>query len=83
MGIRQLRDTLTATIRRVRNGEVIEVTHDGAPVALLTPIPRDRMSRLIAEGIVTPAKGPLVLPEPVKSTSGLTTQEILDDDRGT
>lgn len=79
MGIRELRDTLTATIRRVRAGESIEVTHDGEPVALITPIPKDRLSRLIAEGVVTPAKGPLVLPEPQPSKSGLTTEEILDD----
>jgi antitoxin (DNA-binding transcriptional repressor) of toxin-antitoxin stability system len=40
IGIRELRDTLTATIRRVRAGETFEVTHDGVPVALLAPVPR-------------------------------------------
>ena len=34
IGIRELRDTLTATIRRVRSGETLEVTHDGEPVAI-------------------------------------------------
>jgi len=50
MGIRELRDTLTATIRRVQRGEVIEVTHHGSPVAVLAPAPTDRIERLVARG---------------------------------
>lgn len=56
MGIRQLRDTLTATIRRVQRGETIEVTHHGAPVAVLAPVPADRIDRLVAAGEATPGK---------------------------
>lgn len=55
MGIRQLRDGLTATIRRVERGETIEVTHHGRPVALLTPVPSDRIARLVASGDVSAA----------------------------
>jgi prevent-host-death family protein len=54
MGIRELRDTLTATIRRVQRGETIEVTHHGAPVAVLAPVPADRIARLVASGDVSP-----------------------------
>jgi antitoxin (DNA-binding transcriptional repressor) of toxin-antitoxin stability system len=54
IGIRELRDTLTATIRRVRRGETLEVTHDGIPVAILAPLPADRMQRLAAAGEVIP-----------------------------
>ena len=50
MGIRKLRDTLTSTIRRVRAGETIEVTHDGEPVAVLSPYRRSRLEQLIASG---------------------------------
>ena len=39
MGIRELRDTLTQAIRRVRAGETIEVTHDGEPVAVIISVP--------------------------------------------
>lgn len=81
MGIRELRDNLTSAVRRVRAGETIEVTHDGEPVALLTPIPKGKLERLAAEGIVTLPKGPLVLPEPRPSRSGRTTEEILDEVR--
>lgn len=82
MGIRELRDNLTAVIRRVRAGETIEVTHDGEPVALLTPLPRDRLARLVAEGTVTLPKRPLVLPEPLPVTGPMTASEALQEDRG-
>jgi len=52
MGIRELRDTLAATIRRVRAGATIEVTHHGQPVATLSPARRDRIERLLAAGEV-------------------------------
>lgn len=56
IGIRELRDTLTQTIRRVRAGETIEVTHDGEPVAVIAPYRRSRLDQLIAEGRATPGR---------------------------
>ncbi|CAN5725190.1 MAG: type II toxin-antitoxin system prevent-host-death family antitoxin [Actinomycetota bacterium] len=56
MGIRELRDTLTHAIRRVRAGETIEVTHDGEPVAVISPYRRSRLDQLIAEGRATPGR---------------------------
>jgi antitoxin (DNA-binding transcriptional repressor) of toxin-antitoxin stability system len=56
MGIRQLRDSLPATIQRVRRGETFEVTHHGAPVAVLAPLPVDRIERLVAKGEITPGR---------------------------
>ncbi len=82
IGIRELRDTLTQTIRRVRGGETIEVTHDGEPVALLTPYPRSRIDELIATGRVRPALRPLYpLPDPVPVTGPMTGSEALEADR--
>jgi prevent-host-death family protein len=82
MGIRELRDTLTATIRRVRAGETIEVTHDGEPVAVLSPYRPDRIEELIASGRITPAKRPLhPLPEPAPVTGPMTASEALEEDR--
>lgn len=81
MGIRELRDTLTTTIRRVRAGETIEVTHDGEPVALLTPVPADPIERLIALGIVSRPK-PLLRPIRRRRAMGpMTASEALADDR--
>ena len=61
MGIRELRDKLPQAIRRVRQGETIEVTHDGEPVAVITPYRRSRIEQLIAEGKATPGR-PFELP---------------------
>jgi prevent-host-death family protein len=81
MGIRELRDNLTEAIRRVRNGERIEVTRDGVPVALITPVPSGRIERLVARGDVnlpTRAFGPF---EPLPVTGPMTASEALEEDR--
>ncbi len=81
MGIRELRDRLTATIRRVRAGESIEITHDGVPVALLTPLPPDRIRRLIAGGDVREA---IPLTRPLRRfpvTGPVTASAALEEDR--
>ena len=81
MGIRELRDNLTKTIRRVRAGETIEITHDGDPVALLSPLRRNRLEQLIAAGEVTPGK-PLDSPlNPLPVTGKMTASEALERDR--
>jgi prevent-host-death family protein len=67
MGIRELRDTLTKTIREVRAGETIEITHDGEPVALLSPVSKSRIDQLIAAGLVTPPKRSLCCPSRSRS----------------
>lgn len=81
IGIRELRDTLTATIRRVRNGETLEVTHDGVPVAVIAPVRGDRIQQLVAGGDVT-------APAPLKTairrfpvTGEVTAAEAIEDDR--
>jgi prevent-host-death family protein len=56
IGINQLRETLTATLRRVERGETIEVTNRGLPVAILAPVPADRVDRLVAAGVATPGE---------------------------
>ena len=80
MGIRELRDSLTATIRRVRMGETIEVTHHGAPVAMLAPVPADRIDRLVAAGDVTPG-GPRAGLRRFPVTGELTASQAIEDDR--
>ncbi len=84
MGIRELRDTLTQTIRRVRNGESIEITHDGEPVAVLSPRRPGHIERLIADGKLHPALRPRTypIPPPVKQTGPISASEALADDRG-
>ena len=56
MGIRELRDSLTAALRRVERGERIEVTRDGHPVAVIAPYARREIDRLVADGRATPGR---------------------------
>ena len=81
IGIRELRDTLTATIRRVRSGETLEITHDGEPVAILAPVRGDRIQRLIAGADVA---APIPLAEPLRRfpvTGEMTASEAIEEDR--
>jgi antitoxin (DNA-binding transcriptional repressor) of toxin-antitoxin stability system len=81
ISIGELRDSLTATIRRVRQGETLEVTDDGVPVAILAPIPDDRIQRLLAAG---EAKSPVELAEPLRRypvTGLVTASEAIEEDR--
>ncbi len=81
IGIRELRDTLTATIRRVRAGETFEVTHHGAPIAMLAPVPMDRIERVMAGGDVTAPK-PLTRPLRRFPLRGeLSASQAIEDDR--
>jgi prevent-host-death family protein len=82
IGIRELRDNLTATIRRVRAGEAFEVTHDGEPVAILSPVKRSRLDELIAAGQVTLPTRPLDLTRELHpAPEGRSLSEILDEQR--
>lgn len=81
MGIRELRDNLTAAVRRVRGGETVEVTHDGELVALLTGVPPRRIERLILLG---DASAPQPLESPIRRhpvITGMAPSAALEDDR--
>jgi prevent-host-death family protein len=81
IGIRELRDNLTKTIRRVRAGESFEITHDGEPIALLSPLRGGRLAQLIAAGEAAPGK-PLDRPlRPLPVTGPMTASEALERDR--
>lgn len=70
VGVRELRQRASELLRLVEQGETIEVTDRGRPVALLTPIPEGSiLDRLRASGELEPAiedagdlPPPLVLP---------------------
>lgn len=61
VGVRELRQNLSVYLRRVKNGETLEVTERGVPVARLVPASTGStiLDRLIAEGKVRPATGDL------------------------
>ena len=65
VGIRELRDNVSALIRRVAAGESIEVTDHGHPVARLVPFRANSpLAQMLAEGRATPATTDLLDFEP-------------------
>jgi len=67
VGVRELRQRASSLLRLVENGETVEVTDRGRPVALLTPIPEGSpLERMRAAGDIEPATADLDdLPEPL------------------
>ena len=81
IGIRELRNALRATIRRVSNGRTPEVSHYGEPVAITRPVRKDKIQQLLAGGDVT-APGPLTAPlRRFPVTGELTAAEAVEEDR--
>ena len=67
VGVRELRQRASQLLRRVEQGETIEVTDRGRRVAVLSPPPEGNpIDRLRAAGDIESAKGDLdELPEPL------------------
>lgn len=65
VSISKLKDQLSAYLKKVEEGQTLVVTDRNKPVARLTPIvdhgnESEHIARLVAQGIVTPPKGPPV-----------------------
>jgi prevent-host-death family protein len=73
IGVRELRQRASELLRRVEQGETIEVTDRGRPVAVLAPPPEGSpLDRLRALGDIDAAKGDLEdLPEPLVLAPGI------------
>jgi prevent-host-death family protein len=72
VGVRELRQAASELLRRVAQGETIEITDRGRPVALLSPLPdTGPLERLRAGGQVDEATGSLdELPDPLVLAAG-------------
>src|SRR2546428_12468405 len=83
VGVRELRQNLSVHLRKVKAGQVLEVTERGIPVAQLTPLsrPDDPLARLEAAGLVVqrPAKRLEDRPRPVRLARGLSISKLLDE----
>jgi prevent-host-death family protein len=55
VGVRELRQNLSVYLRRVKEGEALDVTERGRTVARLVPARETTLDRLIAEGKARPA----------------------------
>lgn len=71
-GIRELRQQASKLLRRVEQGEIIEITDRGRPVALLTPLPQgSTLERMRAAGEIDVAVGDVEdLPAPLTLAPG-------------
>ena len=81
VGIRELRQHLSAYLDRVERGEVIRVTDRGRPNALLSPVPGSAALDVgVEEGWITRgAPGPL---RRVRRAAGMrTVADVLSEDR--
>lgn len=72
VGVRELRQRASGLLRLVEQGETVEITDRGRPVALLTPIPDGSpLERMRAAGDVETASADLDdLPEPLVLPAG-------------
>lgn len=73
VGVRELRQRASELLRLVEDGETVEITDRGRPVALLTPTPSGTpLERMRAVGDVETATGDLDdLPEPLSLPAGI------------
>ena len=81
IGIRELRDGLTGILRRVENGEPVEVTRDGVVIAVLSPASGSALDIMLASGEAIAA---VPLDSPIQtrpSRSGIRASNVLQDDR--
>lgn len=67
VGVRELRQRASELLRLVEQGETIQITDRGRPVALLAPMPEGTpLQRMRAAGELDPAReDPDDLPEPL------------------
>jgi prevent-host-death family protein len=62
--IRTLNQDTAGVLARVEQGEIIEVTNRGNPIARIVPVTADPMADLVASGLVLPPTltGPIPVP---------------------
>lgn len=84
VGIRDLRDHLSAYLERVKAGETLTITDHGKPIArLIGSVYSPRLLELIADGTVTPASRTMPdLRTLHRIRYGGSTQQLIDEIRG-
>ena len=77
---RELRNNSASILRRVQAGETFEVTNNGEPVALLSPVGGERLALLRRRGAVTPRAR--IDFARLRRATGIASRDVLDDLRG-
>ena len=87
VGIRALQQNASAVVAHAAEGEIVEVTDRGQPVAYIVPIRRGRLAALLAAGLARPARrsvsdlGPPLPRDPTRPTLGELLTEARSDKR--
>jgi prevent-host-death family protein len=85
VGIRDIRQNLSKYLARVAQGESIEITEHGRPVAQLAPLPQNMssMERMYAAGLIRRGNGNLLAlgPPPPRPAGTRPLSEILQEMR--
>jgi prevent-host-death family protein len=85
IGVRELKQTLSETLRSVRQGEIVRVTLRGHPLADIVPAGAaasgDRLRHLIMEGQVTPPARGRPARAPQLATSSRLASELVVAER--
>ena len=73
VGVRELRQRASELLRLVEQGETVEITDRGRPVARLTPLPEGTpLEQMRSSGEIDPASGHIDdLPEPITLPNGV------------
>ena len=82
VGVRELRRSASAILRRVAAGETVEVTDRGRPVAVLLKTMPSGLARLEREGLLRRAEMDLLDLRPVRLPPGATPpSQVLSEGR--
>lgn len=82
VGVREIRQNLSVYLDRVKEGEALEITERGYPVAILGPLPgrTTTVERLVAEGRATaPSADKASLGSPLRLKMRQSLSHVLDD----
>jgi prevent-host-death family protein len=83
VGVRELRQNLSAYLRRVAVGESFEVTERGVRVAVLAPLPEEStpLGRLVSSGRASRPDGDVLDLEPPPGSSSSRLGDALETER--
>lgn len=81
VGVREMRQNLSVYLERVKAGETLHVSEYGRVVAMLAPLPADKLApldRMVLEGRAIAPKGSLKdLPPPKPAPPGVPTTDVI------
>lgn len=83
VGVRELKQNLSAYLERAARGESIRVTDRGVPKALLGPIPgAARLDEGVANGWITPPESGAAAARIRRARAAIRSDDALAEDRG-